>query len=478
MAVSLLVVVQASALAQTENTSLRGITKRDNVPIDIKAGETKQVQIPLSTTSSGSLIRVRLISSTPSPNVKVKMSAGGKTLKLLRLFKSSNSWVFKANASATNAVIDIQSASTEPVQGKLLIAVVDSDERRKANASRAAAPKTQSVRKEVSPDVLMAVSHTLKRAASNFPGTKSTQEQAIAQAINQGKISRDILKTMSKALEKRKPQFAPRVQIAELSNLPPNRPVPKVALDKVLTVKKPLSLPHDDVGPAENSPIDPNAKYTIRIAAIQSQRCADDVGWETGCDDEEPFIAWFMVGADYLRTGVTDSAEIQKGQTHLFKRDTMVLSGAPDNSQAIRPSWPIAFDFQIIEDDPEGPTREQLNSALKTGAEIAALWYTGGLSGAVKDPEMMGDAVDLARYLIDSVQCLSGCGDDEFGAYKTVLSEQTAANLTNGKPLEIVSQGTWDWGGNYDKYHKGIVEDKTSNGKATNWKVMWEMTRR
>lgn len=162
-------------------------------------------------------------------------------------------------------------------------------------------------------------------------------------------------------------------------------------------------------------------EYAIWINSLTSHRCADDIGPEIGCDQEEPYVIWTLFGPGIQRQGVaTRLSDINQGETTLFKGDVEVFPFS-------NVFTPLVFIYQVAEDDPGGPNPSEVVEAIYHCVKFALALYSFNVVGIVEyGIKAVLDIVNIAAKL-------AGGGDDIFDPYVTVFSREDLLQMTSGK---------------------------------------------
>jgi len=216
-------------------------------------------------------------------------------------------------------------------------------------------------------------------------------------------------------------------------------------------------------------------KYVIRLLGVMSHRCADDEGWEYGCDSEEPYVLWTAFGPGYEAYGRTEEGrDVERNDTWLYGQDVRVFGGGANRTLAIPVSSPLIFVYMAIEKDSGSPTRDQILGAASAGISTVKAIYAENWTEAVKE------GVGFIYDVIVIFQKIAAKGDDLYPPYVSYFDEQTLLSLTTGRgnppPLDraLVSSV-----GNYDhlSIRRADVYRDPINNRDLHWSVFYMILR-
>lgn len=186
-------------------------------------------------------------------------------------------------------------------------------------------------------------------------------------------------------------------------------------------------------------------KYMIRLIGVMSHRCADDEGWEYGCDAEEPYILWTAFGPGYEAYGRTEEGrDVEKNDTWLYGQDVNVFGGGTNRTQAIPVNSPLIFVYMVIEKDSGSPTRDQILGAAKSGVAAVAALFTGDWAVAI------AEGIEFIYDVIVIFQRIAAKGDDLYPPYVSYFDHNTLLSLTTGSGNPPLDRALVSSVGNYD----------------------------
>src|SRR4051794_5911693 len=415
--------------------------KRVRTSVHIEAHRKQEIKVPFW--ENGSLVSIRFRKTGPqgrpaqpatvsdalaqgaaatgsARDIVVSLRSGGALSAPLPDFNGPSRWAFKVAERMSAGVVELENVSPAAIDGMLLVESSDSTalaanhvERQKANLQDAAHTSQN-------PDLLLIFGHTLTRHVQGYPGGQSEMEARLAQHIQTGEIKEADVRSLQGYLADMSPVLRTRAREPKIAQLSMDAAAPDHLIEAAARLSKrrsatpsPATAGYQDgdtvkAHAAVALAVSP-ATYNIRLYGVKSWRCADDVGWEWGCDDEEPFIVWTALGSNYVRVGRTESASgVGRGSEFAYTKSVNVLSASPDNLMNIPVAGPLLFIYQVIEDDPGGPTREQTISLLLSWALITKDIYGQNWSSVIASaPKVLGDSFDFMFRL-------AGKDDDYF----------------------------------------------------------------
>lgn len=305
-------------------------------------------------------------------------------------------------------------------------------------------------------DIGLFVTHLLQRRAENYPGGRSPLEERFERSLQRAGVSAASSRHLQKKLTAKRNSFLVQAS-PEFRGLDKRRPIAGHAVRRLYRL--------DDVGTAAPVAPIPNARYAIRLVGIKSHRCADDAGPEGGCDKEEPYVAWSCFGSGYQRSARTEKGSaITRGREWLFKQNTQVLSAAEGSPDATIPPQTLFFVAQVAEEDPDGPTKEQITDAASTGAAVAAAVAGENWTVVVKE------APGLIVETFDILMRAASAGNDLYPIYYSVFDATKLATVTSGTSIGPEDTALFDSVGNYKGYSIRSFRDK-------NWTVLYMVVR-
>jgi hypothetical protein len=408
------------------------------------------------------------------PIVSFSLAVGGKTLAPNRRFSDSTHFVVKVAEPASAGTATITNVSGLPLKGRLHVVSVDAAAQAHRREQRQRQQIAEAVRTFRNPDLLLIVIHTLKRQLQGFPGGASDGERAAAGALE--KVPPATLRRMTERLTPFEEGLAARVQDKALATLSVRQGVSQETIRKTLKVTGAhvgASIPQggEDVH-HEGSGGAGRPAYNIRLVGIQSHRCADDVGFEYGCDSEEPYVVWASFGPGYARYGRTEEAApgITINGEFLYTQQTNVFSADAEGSAPGYIPTPFLFLYQVVESDPDGPSRDEVVEAVKGGLAtiVNALnkdWKATVESGA---PAL----VDLFGVLMRS----AGGGDDQYPVYAATFDDERLLRATSGSSPGPLDQSLFESEGDYNRLSIRVPAIESSG--HTQWSLLYFVTRK
>ena len=458
---------------------LTQVTKHVDITVRLGPNQRQSFAVPLWL--RGSLVSIRFTPAVREPSqpaavaqamapiavrantrqtLTLSMTAGGRVLQPLADYNGPTRWAFKVPPNILSATGELQNVSGNSVTGILRVDSTDSV----ALAAQRAVREREELRKIASrvskPDLMYVLAHTLDRHLQHYPGGLSAAENRVYQSVLSKKIDEASLRLLHGRLSKMKADLSARLVDRSLLQLPVSQAVPDSAVKKALSVRPvPVSYPF---------PLP--ATYAVRLYGVKSWRCADDVGWEPGCDEEEPYVAWLALGPDYVRAGRTEEARgVKKYGEFAYTQSVNVFSAGEENALTARVASPLAFFFQVIESDPGGPSREEVINAVKSAAELAkAIYGSDWTSVLAQAPGLIADIYNLVINFL-------GGEDDLFPTMISVFDGSTLMRLTFGTTPLPLNRPLFESAGNYDHFSIQIADVMTGSNRQ--WSVAYTITR-
>lgn len=217
-----------------------------------------------------------------------------------------------------------------------------------------------------------------------------------------------------------------------------------------------------------------NEKYRIRLLGIMSHRCADDEGWERGCDDEEPYVVWAAFGPTYESCGRTDEGKgVGKGDTWLFSKDVNVYGGGGNKTETIEVNVPLIFLYMVLEKDSGSPSRDEIVNATTGALSLAKAIYDKKWDEAIKNVGAIWDTIVI-------FQKIAAKSDDLYPPYLSYFDHQSLLQITpgNGNPPPM-DRALLSSVGNYDhlSIRRADIYKDPVNQKNLQWSVFYMVIR-
>jgi hypothetical protein len=217
------------------------------------------------------------------------------------------------------------------------------------------------------------------------------------------------------------------------------------------------------------TPMNQNAtgpKYRIKLIGIESKRCADDAGWEYGCDREEPYIVWTCFGPSWDQYGITEHGkDVRKNTFYMYAQGTNIYGSMPDGRNAAYVETPLIFIYMVIEADPDGPSTAQVLAPFKTivgGAKSLA-------EGNWKDAA--GSMIDFWGEFASVCVAIAAGGDDKYPPMFSAFDDQNLIQYTMGSQPMPVNKPLTQCVGNYNGF--SVLKGEVQGG----WNVYWTILR-
>lgn len=211
-------------------------------------------------------------------------------------------------------------------------------------------------------------------------------------------------------------------------------------------------------------------KYRIWIGGIKSHQCADDIGWEWGCDKEEPFVVWTASAPNFLRSGATEQASVSQGEEYLYRNQTNVMSEEEDSPAHVKPATPLIFIYQVIEKDDDQPSMDDLKNALTVALQSGVAFYKGDYEKGGKD------GINFICDMADILMRANGGGDDLYPVMGAFFDDNILLSITSGATAGPLDAALFEAQGDYDRF--AIRIPKVLDGKGNlRWSLLYFMSR-
>ncbi|GEM_PF-3066701 len=349
----------------------------------------------------------------------------------------------------------LQNISDQVQSGEVRVQSVDASAMNRMLSERQTAELRELIQQS-DPDLVFTLSHTLQRHAAGYPGGKSEFEDELSQALDAAEVSNTFIRTLSQRLQPFQAEVQPNVRNAQLRALSTQQGVDMQTV-RSLRVVQPMQMERPELElqpgvqtlelPAPPPQQDSLQLFRIYLAAIKSHRCADDVGWEWGCDEEEPYVVWSADSPDYMRRGVTDKAQNMVRNSERFLTGlTNVFSVTETSPQHRRPTYPLIYLYQVIESDPGGPSTQDLMEAMGAGVASALALFAGNF------PALIATGIETLRQTAQIFMRAAGRGDDLYPIMIAVFDEGTLLTLTSGTAPGPLDVNLFESAGEYNKY--------------------------
>jgi hypothetical protein len=328
------------------------------------------------------------------------------------------------------------------------------------------------------PDLIFTLNHTLQRHLAGYPGGTSEFETRLSEMFAEVGISNSFVRTVTQSMQPFQAQIQAGVRNQQLRDL---RSDQAVSMPVVRTVRavRPAQIEVEALEPVptlqvielpEPTPQDSLQLFRIYLSAIKSHRCADDAGWEWGCDEEEPYVVWSADSPDYMRRGVTDKAgNMVRNSERFLTGYTNVFSVSEGSPQHRRPTYPLIYMYQVIESDPGGPSTEDLMEAIGAGVATTLAFYMGDI------PALIGSGIELLKQTTDYFMKLAARGDDLYPIMVAVFDEGRFLILTSGDSPGPLDANLFESAGEYNKF--AIRVPVVRKGGNEQWSLVYIISR-
>jgi len=349
----------------------------------------------------------------------------------------------------------LRNVSDRAQSGEVRVQSVDASAMSRSLSERQTAELRELIQQS-DPDLVFTLSHTLQRHAAGYPGGKSEFEDELSQALEAAEVPSAFIRTLSQRLQPFQAEVRANVRNAQLRALSTQQGVDMRTV-RSLRVVRPMQMERPELElqpgvqtlelPEQPPQQDSLQLFRIYLVAIKSHRCADDAGWEWGCDEEEPYVVWSADSPDYMRRGVTDKAKNMVRNSERFLTGlTNVFSVTETSPQHRRPTYPLIYLYQVIESDPGGPSTQDLMEAMGAGVASALALFAGNF------PALIATGIETLKQTAQIFIRAAAKGDDLYPIMIAVFDEGTLLTLTSGTAPGPLDVNLFESAGDYNKY--------------------------
>jgi hypothetical protein len=457
----------APAPTRNANATSKSTTKR------------KQTTTPLTKSDISDLVARQAARQKRPAIATFSLSVDHKIVPSIRKLSGASHFAFKVAEPAIAGSGTLTNVSKQPLTGRLHLRSIDAAGYARLTQARQEKAIADAVRSHRNPDLILILNHTLQRQLQSYPGGPSKYEGRAAAALKG--VSPAALKRITDRLAPTLPSLAQRARDKSLTTLPIQQAVAPAAIASAAVAVDPSVLipgaevvkPDEDPDPivlqpptgvvTVDRPTSAAHRYNIRLIGIKSLHCADDVGWEYECDEEEPYVVWAAFGPGYARYGRTEEAhDVTDGDEFLYTQHTNVLSTDPEKPDAVSPNLPLLFLYQVIEADPDGPTRDEVLEVLKGGMSTAIAIYGEDYKSAFE--QGAPTLVDTFVLLMHTV----GGGDDLYTVKAAAFDAPRLLEVTSGDKAGPLDEDLFASAGDYDKHSIRVPLFRASGEKRFN----------
>ncbi|MGD2152204.1 MAG: AbfB domain-containing protein [Gemmatimonadales bacterium] len=377
----------------------------------------------------------------------------------------------------TSARGTLRNVSDQPQSGELRVQSVDASAMNRLTAERQRAAIQETIEAS-DPDLIFIINHTLQRHLAGYPGGKSEVETQLSEMFAEAGVSNAFVRSVTQSMQPFEAQIQANVRNPQLRTLSTRQPVSMPIVQTVRQVRPAQVEPGQlqfaptlgEVEPPEPTPQDSLQLFRIYLAAIKSHRCADDAGWEWGCDEEEPYVVWSADSPDYMRRGVTDKAgNMVRNSERFLTGYTNVFSVSEGSPEHRRPTYPLIYMYQVIESDPGGPSTEDLMEAIGAGVTTTLAFYLGDF------PAMIASGIEMLKQTTDYFVKLAARGDDLYPIMIAVFDEGRLLLLTSGDSPGPLDANLFESAGDYNKF--AIRVPVVKKGGNDQWSLVYIISR-
>lgn len=371
----------------------------------------------------------------------------------------------------------LRNVSDRPQSGEVRVQSVDAAAMDQLASERQRAAIQETIEGS-DPDLIFTLNHTLQRHLAGYPGGKSEFETRLSEMFAEVGISNSFVRTVTQGMQPFQAQIQADVRNAQLRDLTTDQAVSMPVVRTVRQVQPPPVAPAEleaipqlrVIELPEPTPQDSLQLFRIYLAAIKSHRCADDAGWEWGCDEEEPYVVWSADSPDYMRRGVTDKAgNMVRNSERFLTGYTNVFSVSEGSPEHRRPTYPLIYMYQVIESDPGGPSTEDLMEAIGAGVATTLAFYMGDI------PALIAGGIETLKQTTEYFMKLAARGDDLYPIMIAVFDEGRFMLLTSGDSPGPLDANLFESEGDYSKF--AIRVPVVRKGGNEQWSLVYVISR-
>jgi hypothetical protein len=369
----------------------------------------------------------------------------------------------------------LRNVSDQRQRGEVRVQSVDATAMSRLTAERQRAAIQETIEAS-DPDLIYTLTHTLQRHLARYPGGKSEFETQLSDMFAETGVSNAFLRSVTQSMQPFEAQIQANVRNAQLRGLTTQQPVSMPVVRTIRQVRPAQVEPGQlQFAPTPSEVEVPTAQdslqlFRIYLAAIKSHRCADDAGWEWGCDEEEPYVVWSADSPDYMRRGVTDKAgNMVRNSERFLTGYTNVFSVSEGSPQHRRPTYPLIYVYQVIESDPGGPSTEDLMEAIGAGVTTTLAFYMGDI------PALIASGIETLKQTTEYFMKLAARGDDLYPIMIAVFDEGRLLLLTSGDSPGPLDANLFQSAGDYNKF--AIRVPVVQKGGNDQWSLVYIISR-
>lgn len=301
--------------------------------------------------------------------------------------------------------------------------------------------------KTTNTDMLYIVGVLFDRYSNNYPQGKGEIDMLFDDNLKKSGVSPSTVKSISSKLKKYQTQINSKVLDKSLLGITQNTKINSNTIKLAKAITETQKSESNFIG---------RYTHSLDFVAIKSHRCADDVGWEWGCDLEEGYVGYYCFGPNIFKYGATSNFNKIKRY-----REKFITTNIFNNE---RLEVPLVFMYQVIEDDPEGPSKEQMYGAIWSAIQATAAGYMGNWEVLIKE------GLNFLISTIEIVQAITSDGDDVFPIYLNVIDENRLKAYTLGTSNLPEDKPFFESEGNYSGHYTIRIPKIIENNK-----IQWSL---
>lgn len=454
---------------------MSNLTAQTEISLNLKPGEKAQMTLNAPTSN---LVVFRFQADEATQKSIEDMFSAGETspperVKIndrrplrVQLSNSKRTWQAEAeldplaysfnlpNGLKEAATLSIENISKSTLTGKGRLDQLNAADL-KVKKEQAANARMAAAMKEVqNTDAVYFIQTMFRRHLEGYPGGKGDIDTEFEKNLQESGVSNETIEMLVGNMR----QFEGEVK-AKVKN---KKLLSEVKTSGTVSTQK---MKQSGIAPAANdapqggvgSSFTDQFKYTMSFMGIKSHRCADDVGWEPfECDAEEGWVSYFAVGQGLFSVGNSNYF------SGMIKNSERILTKTVFSNKKL--TGTVIFLYQVIEDDPGGPSKEQVTSAFASALNASVQAYGGNytaIAGAVFD-------------VVSVVQNWMGGDDDLYPVYINIIDSQKLHTYSTGTANPPTNVSLFNSEGIY-RNQLTIQVPRIKTGNTLQWSLAYRL---
>lgn len=306
-------------------------------------------------------------------------------------------------------------------------------------------------------DMVYLMGVMFERYLNNFPAGKGNIDEVFENNLQMAGVTRVTIQALSMNLKKYQDQINAKVSNKSLLNLKATNKLETSTLKQINLIQM---TPESEKASLGESNFIGHYEHSLSFLGIKSHRCADDVGWEPDCDQEEGYVGYYCFSPNLFKVGTSPNFNgmVRNSERFLYK----------EVFKKERLQVPMIFVYQVIEDDPDGPSKDDMVRAITSSVQAVVAGYNGDWLNAIK---FGYTAIETA---IKICQALTGGPDDTFPIYMNMIDEIRLKDYTLGTTPPPEDRPLF---GSEGSYRGGVTfrVPKIYEGNSLQWSLAYSM---